>query len=76
VAKGAYVLSDSDGTPDLILIGTGSEVKLCVEAAEQLRAQGTKVRVVSMPSWELFDAQDASLSRIGTAQGCNQAVGG
>jgi transketolase len=60
VAKGAYVLSDSDGTPELILIGTGSEVKLCVEAAEQLRAQGTKVRVVSMPSWELFDAQEAS----------------
>jgi transketolase len=60
VAKGAYVLSDSEGTPDLILIGTGSEVKLCVEAAEQLRANGTKVRVVSMPSWELFDAQDAA----------------
>ncbi len=60
VAKGAYVLSDSDGTPDLILIGTGSEVKLCVEAAEQLRAKGTKVRVVSMPSWELFDAQEAA----------------
>ncbi len=58
VAKGAYILSDSEGTPDLILIGTGSEVKLCVEAAEQLRANGTKVRVVSMPSWELFDAQD------------------
>lgn len=58
VAKGAYILSDSDDTPDLILIGTGSEVKLCVEAAEQLRAGGTKIRVVSMPSWELFDAQD------------------
>jgi transketolase len=60
VAKGAYVLSDSEGTPDLILIGTGSEVMLCVEAAEQLRANGTKVRVVSMPSWELFEAQDAA----------------
>lgn len=60
VAKGAYILSDSDGTPDVILIGTGSEVKLCVEAAEALRAAGTKVRVVSMPSWELFDAQDAA----------------
>jgi transketolase len=60
VAKGAYVLSDSDGTPDLILIGTGSEVKLCVEAADKLRAEGKKVRVVSMPSWELFDAQDAA----------------
>ena len=60
VAKGAYVLSDSDGTPDLILIGTGSEVPLCVEAAAALTAEGTKVRVVSMPSWELFDAQDAA----------------
>jgi transketolase len=60
VAKGAYVLSDSAGTPDLILIGTGSEVPLCVKAAEVLKAGGTKVRVVSMPSWELFDAQDAA----------------
>ncbi|HEY9762823.1 MAG TPA: transketolase [Trichocoleus sp.] len=58
VAKGAYILSDSEGTPDIILIGTGSEVSLCVDAATQLRAEGRKVRVVSMPSWELFDAQD------------------
>ncbi|MEM9162935.1 MAG: transketolase, partial [Cyanobacteria bacterium P01_F01_bin.4] len=60
VAKGAYVLSDDGGTPDLILIGTGSEVSLCVEAAGQLRADGQKVRVVSMPCWELFEAQDAA----------------
>ncbi|HEY9816338.1 MAG TPA: transketolase [Candidatus Obscuribacterales bacterium] len=60
VAKGAYILSDSDGTPDLILIGTGSEVHLCVEAAKKLQAEGKKVRVVSMPSWEMFDIQDAS----------------
>lgn len=59
VAKGAYVVDDCDGTPDLILIGTGSEVSLCVDAAKELRAAGTKVRVVSMPCWELFDAQDA-----------------
>lgn len=58
VAKGAYILSDSEGTPDLILIGTGSEVQLCVKAAEQLRSAGKKVRVVSMPCWELFDEQD------------------
>jgi transketolase len=58
VMKGAYVLSDSDGTPDVILIGTGSETFLCVDAAEKLRGEGKKVRVVSMPSWELFDAQD------------------
>jgi transketolase len=57
-AKGAYILSDSDGTPDLILIGTGGELHLCVDAAEQLRSEGKKVRVVSMPCWELFDAQD------------------
>ena len=58
VAKGAYVLSDSEGTPDIILIGTGGETYLCVDAAEKLRAEGKKVRVVSMPCWELFDAQD------------------
>lgn len=60
VAKGAYIVDDCDGTPDLILIGTGSEVSLCVDAAKELRAAGTKVRVVSMPCWELFDAQDAA----------------
>ncbi len=59
VAKGAYVLSDSEGTPDVILIGTGSEVGLCVKAQEKLKAYGVKARVVSMPSCELFAAQDA-----------------
>jgi len=59
VTKGAYILSDSDGTPDLILIGTGSETQLCVKAAEQLRNEGKKVRVVSMPCWEIFQEQDA-----------------
>ncbi|MEO1466322.1 MAG: transketolase C-terminal domain-containing protein, partial [Cyanobacteria bacterium J06633_1] len=61
-SKGAYILSDGDGTGeiDLILIGTGSEVQLCVEAATRLRSQGKKVRVVSMPSWELFEAQDTA----------------
>lgn len=60
VAKGAYPVVDCEGTPDIILIGTGSEVGLCVEAAEALTSEGKKVRVVSMPSWELFDAQDAA----------------
>jgi transketolase len=60
VAKGAYVASDSEGTPELILIGTGSEVNLCIKAAEELRGTGKKVRVVSMPCWELFDEQDAA----------------
>lgn len=58
VAKGAYVLSDSEGTPDVILIGTGSEVHLCLEASAKLKAEGVKARVVSMPSWELFEQQD------------------
>jgi transketolase len=60
VAKGAYTIVDSEGTPDIILIGTGSEVSLCVTAAEKLTAEGKKVRVVSMPSWECFDEQDAA----------------
>ncbi len=56
--KGAYVLADAtDGKPDVILIGTGSEVSLCVDAYEKLTAEGIKARVVSMPSWELFDQQ-------------------
>ncbi|MBW4492415.1 MAG: transketolase [Oscillatoria princeps RMCB-10] len=58
VAKGAYILSDSEGTPDIILIGTGGELYLCAGAADKLRAEGKKVRVVSMPCWELFDGQD------------------
>ena len=58
LAKGAYVLADPpDGQPELILIGTGSEVSLCLTAWEQLTAAGIKARVVSMPSWELFDEQ-------------------
>jgi transketolase len=60
VAKGAYIVSDSEGTPDLILMATGSEVDLCIKAAETLRGEGKKVRVVSMPCWELFDEQDAA----------------
>jgi len=59
VAKGAYVLADSAGTPDVILIGTGSEVQMCVGAYEKLTADGVKARVVSMPCWELFEKQPA-----------------
>ncbi len=58
VAKGAYTIVDCQGTPDIILIGTGSELSLCVSAAEKLTAEGKKVRVVSMPSSTLFDTQD------------------
>jgi transketolase len=58
LAKGAYILGDAKGgTPDVILIGTGSEVGLCVDAYEKLTAEGIKARVVSMPSWELFEHQ-------------------
>lgn len=60
VAKGGYTIVDCQGTPDIILIGTGSEVSLCVSAAEKLTAVGKKVRVVSMPSSTLFDTQDAA----------------
>lgn len=55
--RGAYVLADSDGDPEVILIGTGSEVQLCLGAHEQLKAEGIRSRVVSMPSWELFQRQ-------------------
>ena len=58
LAKGAYVLADaSDGNPDVLLLTSGSEVSLCVEAYEQLKGEGIKARVVSMPSWELFEQQ-------------------
>ena len=58
LAQGAYVLADApDGKPDVLLLATGSEVSLCVETFEKLTAEGIKARVVSMPSWELFDRQ-------------------
>jgi transketolase len=61
VAKGAYVLADAPGgKPDVILIGTGSELGLCVSAYEKLKSEGINARVVSMPSWELFDKQEAT----------------
>ena len=58
VDRGAYVVADSGGTPDVILIGTGSELTLCLGAYEALQAEGVRARVVSMPSWELFESQD------------------
>jgi transketolase len=61
VARGAYVLADTeDGKPQVILMATGSEVYLCIEAHEKLKAEGIRARVVSMPSWELFAHQDPS----------------
>ena len=61
VARGAYILAEAEGgAPDVILMGTGSEVQLCVEARKRLEKYGVKARVVSMPSWELFLDQDES----------------
>ncbi|EKO3649435.1 transketolase [Vibrio metschnikovii] len=60
IAKGGYILKDCAGKPELILIATGSEVELAVKAAEQLTAEGKQVRVVSMPSTDAFDKQDAA----------------
>jgi transketolase len=78
-AQGAYVLADCEGTPEVILIGTGSEVQLCVSAYEALTAEGVKARVVSMPSWDLFERQDEAyrnsvlvpevLARVAVEQG-------
>jgi transketolase len=58
LARGAYILADAaDGKPDVLLLATGSEVALCIEAYEQLKLEGIPARVVSMPSWELFEQQ-------------------
>lgn len=59
VARGAYILSEAEGgAPEVILIGTGSEVQLCAKAQERLQGYGVRARVVSMPSWEIFEKQD------------------
>jgi len=64
VAKGAYILADApDGKPEVILMGTGSEVSLCVDAYERLKAEGIKARVVSMPSWDIFERQPEEYRR-------------
>jgi transketolase len=90
VRRGAYVLSDAkDGKPSLILIASGSEVGLILAAADQLQAKGIAVRCVSMPSWELFDAQPQSYRdevlpppvtarlavELGVAQGWSRYIG-
>ena len=64
LAKGAYVLADAEGgKPDVLLMATGSEVSLCVEAFEELTRQGIRARVVSMPSWEIFERQTEEYRR-------------
>ncbi|MFM9111236.1 MAG: transketolase, partial [Prochlorococcaceae cyanobacterium] len=74
VAKGGYILDDSTGTPDLILIGTGTELDLCVQAAVKLRAEGHNVRVVSMPCVELFEEQDAAYRESVLPAACRKRV--
>jgi len=89
LAKGAYIMADSGGTPDILLIGTGSEVQLCVGAYERLIAEGVKARIVSMPCWRLFEEQPIEYRRqvlppevrarlaveAGTSLGWSQYVG-
>ncbi|MDB5726063.1 MAG: transketolase, partial [Novosphingobium sp.] len=60
LAHGGYILADSEGQPDIILIGAGSELPLVVAAHEQLVSEGVRSRVVSLPSWYLFEKQDAA----------------
>ena len=76
VAKGGYVLSDApDGNPQVILIGTGSEVSLCLEAQEKLASEGIATRVVSLPSWELFNEQPAEYRESVLPQSVKARVG-
>ena len=63
VERGAYILRDTDGTPDVILMGSGSEVQHLMAAADMLSEEGVDARVVSMPSWELFEAQSSAYRR-------------
>lgn len=79
--KGGYVIKDCEGTPDAIIIGTGSEVALCIEASDMLLKDGIKTRVVSMPSFEIFEEQDKDYKesvlpknitkRVGVEAGCS-----
>jgi transketolase len=59
VARGAGIVRDTDGDPDIVLVATGSEVAVCLEAAKRLAADGVAARVVSLPSWDRFELQDA-----------------
>lgn len=75
VARGAYVLAEADGgSPDVILIGTGSEVSLCLAAREKLKGHGLEARVVSMPSWSLFEDQDESYRESVLPRGIKKRV--
>ncbi|MFY9222796.1 MAG: transketolase [Blastocatellia bacterium] len=74
VHRGAYILADCEGTPEVILIGTGSEVQWCVGAYERLIAEGVRARVVSMPSWELFEEESDSYREEVLPSSCRARV--
>ncbi len=74
IAKGAYVIKDTVGTPDAIYIATGSEVELAIEAANEMTKSGKNIRVVSMPSTDVFDAQDASYKESVLPSSVNKRV--
>jgi transketolase len=74
IRKGGYVLKDAGGTPDLILIATGSEVELAVKSADELTAKGKKVRVVSIPSTNVFEAQDEAYRESVLPSGVTQRI--
>lgn len=74
IAKGAYILSDCEKTPELILIATGSEVGLAMESAEALRAENIQVRVVSMPCADVFDRQDADYKEQVLPKACRRRI--
>lgn len=74
VRQGAYVLADTAGMPDIILLATGSEVQWCVAAREQLQAEGIKTRVVSMPSWEIFEHQSQAYRDMVLPPACRARV--
>jgi transketolase len=74
IARGGYVLKDCAGAPDVILLATGSEVELAVKAADELTGKGKKVRVVSMPATDLFDAQDAAYKESVLPASCTKRV--
>ncbi|MCS3904409.1 transketolase [Methylohalomonas lacus] len=74
ISRGGYVLVDGDGEPELILIATGSEVQLAADVARQLNDQGRRVRVVSMPCTDLFDAQDSTYREAVLPTSCRQRI--
>jgi transketolase len=74
VKRGAYILADSAGAPEVILMATGSEVQLCLNAYDQLQAAGIKARVVSMPSWEIFEHQSKDYRNTVLPPSCRARV--